>query len=268
MKYCPRSQKRTLAQLPLPPTFVPPGCNRVPTPPLVKPDINETENGNGGDVHFAKFVFDLEGEIDRPKMSPTKATPVGVWDSDAILMSQENITPSGSSEEGSPAHSTIHVYTPAPMIPEEETDLVFSYMVTGPGSGAITSQIQLPPDTQSPMLSPPISRPMSTYFRVRVPSDSPSEQSSFDAAEAAERAKFDWLVPEHLPNSPLCPLHPKYRGVSKGMCFHHGRAKKKRRSLARNVSSASESRGSSGGPATPSEFGTTKKRRLVSLSSP
>ena len=41
--------------------------------------------------------------------------------------------------------------------------------------------------------------------------------------EEEERRKFEWLVPEHLPNSPLCPLHEKYTGPSRGLCYWHGR---------------------------------------------
>ncbi|KAJ5038566.1 hypothetical protein J3E74DRAFT_453314 [Bipolaris maydis] len=41
--------------------------------------------------------------------------------------------------------------------------------------------------------------------------------------EEEERRKFEWLVPEHLPNSPLCPLHDKYVGPSQGLCYWHGR---------------------------------------------
>lgn len=46
------------------------------------------------------------------------------------------------------------------------------------------------------------------------------------AAETAKDAQFriDFNVPEHLPNSPLCPIHPKNRHTGgKGVCVHHGR---------------------------------------------
>ena len=46
-----------------------------------------------------------------------------------------------------------------------------------------------------------------------------SDEHEIALKEEEERRKFEWLVPEHLPTSPLCPLHPKYRGPCKGMCL-------------------------------------------------
>lgn len=34
---------------------------------------------------------------------------------------------------------------------------------------------------------------------------------------------FDLNVPDHLPNSPLCPKNPKHRSGGKGICVYHGR---------------------------------------------
>ena len=56
-----------------------------------------------------------------------------------------------------------------------------------------------------------------------------AEADWFRARVAAEKAKdaqfqFDFNIPEHLPNSPLCPRHPKNRHTGgKGVCVHHGR---------------------------------------------
>lgn len=30
-------------------------------------------------------------------------------------------------------------------------------------------------------------------------------------------------IPEHLPSSPLCPMHPKHKSGGKGICPYHGR---------------------------------------------
>lgn len=30
-------------------------------------------------------------------------------------------------------------------------------------------------------------------------------------------------IPEHLPSSPLCPMHPKHKSGGKGICPFHGR---------------------------------------------
>lgn len=35
--------------------------------------------------------------------------------------------------------------------------------------------------------------------------------------------EFTASVPEHLPNSPLCPRHPKHRSRGKGVCPYHGK---------------------------------------------
>jgi hypothetical protein len=62
----------------------------------------------------------------------------------------------------------------------------------------------------------------------RIPSDQSRRESQLTELalrELEERRKFEWLVPEHLPNSPLCPLHAAYNGYSKGICYWHGRRK-------------------------------------------
>ncbi|KAF2433528.1 hypothetical protein EJ08DRAFT_647220 [Tothia fuscella] len=41
--------------------------------------------------------------------------------------------------------------------------------------------------------------------------------------EPRDVAGLDWDIPEHLPTSPLCPLHTKYRGRGKRICVYHGR---------------------------------------------
>lgn len=39
---------------------------------------------------------------------------------------------------------------------------------------------------------------------------------------------FENDVPDHLPSSPLCPLHPKHKSGGKAICLMHGRYKKKK----------------------------------------
>ncbi|KAJ4389965.1 hypothetical protein N0V93_007438 [Gnomoniopsis smithogilvyi] len=36
---------------------------------------------------------------------------------------------------------------------------------------------------------------------------------------------FEFNMPEHLPNSPMCPAHPMHKGKGKLVCVYHGRAK-------------------------------------------
>lgn len=39
------------------------------------------------------------------------------------------------------------------------------------------------------------------------------------------RGSFVLDIPEHLPSSPLCPMHPKHKSGGKGICPFHGRKK-------------------------------------------
>lgn len=53
------------------------------------------------------------------------------------------------------------------------------------------------------------------WFRVKL---------AADEANDAQRP-FDLNVPDHLPNSPLCPRNPKHRSGGNGICVYHGRKK-------------------------------------------
>ena len=48
-----------------------------------------------------------------------------------------------------------------------------------------------------------------------------------EAADEARDAQveFDFSLPEHLPNSPLCPRNPKHKSGGRGLCAYHGRNK-------------------------------------------
>ena len=48
---------------------------------------------------------------------------------------------------------------------------------------------------------------------------------AIDNEVTAPREELDLDVPEHFPNSPLCPRHPKYRSGGTGTCPYHGRNK-------------------------------------------
>jgi len=51
-----------------------------------------------------------------------------------------------------------------------------------------------------------------------------SETSASQAALAqVRRTPFTLNIPEHLPNSPLCPRHPLFIGKGNGVCVYHGR---------------------------------------------
>lgn len=53
------------------------------------------------------------------------------------------------------------------------------------------------------------------WYRVKLAADEAKD----------EQHTFDFNVPEHLLNSPLCPRHPKHRSGGKGVCVYHGRNK-------------------------------------------
>ncbi len=40
-----------------------------------------------------------------------------------------------------------------------------------------------------------------------------------------EQADFELNIPEHLPNSPMCPRNPKHKSGGQGVCVYHGRNK-------------------------------------------
>ncbi|KAF7195163.1 hypothetical protein HII31_03369, partial [Pseudocercospora fuligena] len=50
---------------------------------------------------------------------------------------------------------------------------------------------------------------------------------------------FENDVPDHLPNSPLCPLHPKHKSGGKAICPLHGRYKKSKAPIATDHASKS-----------------------------
>lgn len=53
------------------------------------------------------------------------------------------------------------------------------------------------------------------WYRVKLAADEAKD----------EQLSFELNVPEHLPNSPLCPKNPKHRSGGKGVCVYHGRNK-------------------------------------------
>lgn len=49
------------------------------------------------------------------------------------------------------------------------------------------------------------------------------EMRAIDGPGGLTREQFVLSVPEHLPNSPMCPKHPKNKSGGKGVCVYHGR---------------------------------------------
>ena len=57
-------------------------------------------------------------------------------------------------------------------------------------------------------------------------------------AEAMTREELAVSVPEHFPNSPLCPKHPKHKSGGTGECPYHGRNASVPREKDKDTSSA------------------------------
>ncbi|KAL5113845.1 hypothetical protein ACEQ8H_008265 [Pleosporales sp. CAS-2024a] len=192
----------------MPPSFVPPGSKRVPTPPTL--DVNGDIQGK-----LADFFFEHGTDITRrPKPKP-KSSSEGYWDSDALLMSYfsasvdasdqstEEEGPEGPNPGLDPRNFTV-----------DKNDYGTPGLVETPGRGNMDIPSRSPPALVE-----------ETWFR-RAQGEEQQQQTQRTAValrEIDERRMFEWIVPEHLPGSPLCPLHRDYTGYSTGMCYWHGR---------------------------------------------
>ncbi|KAK3318517.1 hypothetical protein B0H66DRAFT_622542 [Apodospora peruviana] len=62
--------------------------------------------------------------------------------------------------------------------------------------------------------------------RTRTPTPDPLICHHEDAAPPRKAALFEFDVPEHLPNSPMCPTNPRNPKTNgRGVCVYHGRRK-------------------------------------------
>jgi hypothetical protein len=195
-----------ITKMPVPPTFIPPGVVRVPTPP----EADERGQVKG---KLADFFFNLEGVRAPTRKQPH--TPGGIWNSDAVLMSQAtDISPPSSDTDESP-QAPLGITPPLSPVGGDMLDPAV----------APTIAVTAPPIGGGSPLALAQAEPFTDTFRHEMfaaPSSlNPPRKDSI--ARAQERAKLEWLIPEHLPNSPLCPLHAKYVGPSKDACVFHGR---------------------------------------------
>ncbi|KAF1942125.1 hypothetical protein EJ02DRAFT_346200 [Clathrospora elynae] len=189
---------------------IPPEVTRVPTPPIF--DANGEVK-----VKLADFFFDVQSGAGGAPRRKLKTSPGGYWDSDALLMSlTTDVDADDDEEEEGPE---------GPRTPQLDFDLngTPGLKATGPSASGPTYLNTQPmnPGTQfqTLLLEP------DSWFRIQHSEMiiTPDERTR---QEEEERRKFEWLVPEHLPTSPLCPLHPKYRSPSFGYCYWHGRRSK------------------------------------------
>lgn len=52
-----------------------------------------------------------------------------------------------------------------------------------------------------------------------------------------QRREFEFDLPEHLPNSPMCPANKKYKSGGTGICVYHGRDKRSTSALGSDADS-------------------------------
>lgn len=275
----------SLAHIPVPPAFIPPGVQRVPTPPIF--DANGEVKGK-----LANFFFDAQGGGAMNVRTKIKPSPGGYWDSDALLMSLSSDIDNhedNDEDEGPEGPRSDFVHTPVDFEPNGTSGLT---AIVSNVQGNSSSYLSVKPPA-SPSLA--ATSPMlghDGWYRIHQSHfpDTPDERTLTALArqEEEERRKFEWLVSEHLPDSPLCPLHAKYRGPSAGLCYWHGRRsgnKIRKGEYGRaGVKAAKKSISGDGGHSkddyhagdvgvvgTPGLAGTptreVKKRRLISLSS-
>ncbi|RDI77239.1 hypothetical protein Vi05172_g12795 [Venturia inaequalis] len=65
------------------------------------------------------------------------------------------------------------------------------------------------------------------WYRIRMDQIMGEDDGDDEAKDIEDLRMFEWDLPEHLPSSPLCPLHPKNSSKGKGVCVYHGRKKRR-----------------------------------------
>lgn len=156
-----------------------------PVPPDIDPEPSPIELSPHGEVRgqLADFRFDNQSAMGGRQRPPKSPVPNSIWDSDALLMPMRAMTPSSSEDSAS---SEGPMTTP-PLARQPH----LAYSNKNP----------------SPYLKLPSSAPPTGHwFRVPVAlgEDTMDEDTLL---QAEETARLEWNTPEHLPNSPLCPLH-------------------------------------------------------------
>ncbi|CAI6337468.1 unnamed protein product [Periconia digitata] len=179
-------------------------------PAAIHPAIATPKPGPGGEVkgQLADFFFvDVqENSGARPRApNASKPPPISVWDSDALLMPLPSMTPPSTEEEESPMDSPI----------AEKPD--FETRITTPKDEVHS------PYPENPFPLSPEANALENWFRVPNPAGEEKRDEN-EMKRAEETQRLEWITPEHLPSSPLCPLHEKYIGEGKGFCVYHGRA--------------------------------------------
>jgi hypothetical protein len=205
-----RQTPSTSPPVPGPPVFVPPQLAHAPRPPTV------VDHGDVKDK-LADFFFDHTAGLEGRK---PKASPGGRWDSDALLMSylspDSKLGQSNEDEDEGP-EGPVTPLAPRGFTVDHNPGCPTPGLVEAAG-GYLNAKgpYSLLDNPHSPFQG-------EVWFRVRQENADDSHATVQSVEEIEERKKFEWIVPEHLPDSPLCPKHAAYTGYSAGICYWHGR---------------------------------------------
>ncbi|KAH8729065.1 hypothetical protein GQ44DRAFT_701507 [Phaeosphaeriaceae sp. PMI808] len=198
---------KTLVDVPRPRHLLPISIDQIPTPPLF--DVNGEVKGR-----LADFYFD-HGTGTMRMMGETK--PGGYWDSDVLLMSY--MSADKEAEEDS-AVDPLSAHSASPPVLHRNTSYQIAGLVTAPDGDRDTRDTGT--GQQHRGCRTKIPEEGTPWFRVQYLKSPPRGQlTAMEFNEMVARRKFEWVVPEHLPSSPLCPLHPKYQGYAFKMCYWH-----------------------------------------------
>lgn len=193
------------ASMSVPPAFIPPEATRINTPPLVESDTREEVK-----TKLADFYFKVHGSAEETPRRKRRTSPSGHWDSDALLMSlTTKLAHEGDTEDEGPEGRI-----------EDKSNSLIDFDVNGsPGLVAVPFRYGVVhPESAGGLTA--METQDNTWFRIphnELHND--QERTPTALEEEEDRLKFEWLIPEHLPGSPLCPLHDDYSGPWKNMCY-------------------------------------------------
>lgn len=122
--------------------------------------------------------------------------------------------------------------SPVPTTTSDRPD-IFSHVAQQGNTGGLSSRQQAPRSitdggSQTPVCNflqrlTPTREWWATIKHPKSPDKSPSEKFLLQYEMPSSTNSFELNYPEHLPNSPLCPKHPKYIGRGLRVCAYHGR---------------------------------------------
>lgn len=220
----------------------------------IDPDDSGSHERTSTDNLLERVSSTLRFLPDRRTPSPSSATSVSNLSIAAprwqrIMKRQGRIGPSTSSSirEVLMGKSPIHTPEPEAMYTGSDSNQHVTVDLTVDGVAFLPSEarrIHTPP-LPTDATSPGVRKARGFFFDYNAPPapSFPDRPANADAKAALPRRDSDWYrvkinvieaqavsreqleatVPEHFPNSPLCPRHPKHRSGGTGECPYHGR---------------------------------------------